>query len=106
MIARGWVNGRYPNKREGTHNHTAIYLGPGSKPGYIKILSQNDGGASNGVFVGTKEEPSDGWNIVTANVKSDEKPTQCTLEICTRDGVIEETLTIEEAVKLYNLSNP
>jgi uncharacterized protein RhaS with RHS repeats len=106
MIARGWDNGRYPNKRTGTNNHTAIYLGPGSKPGSIKILSQNDEGASNGRFVGTTEESSDGWNIVTANVKSDEKPTQCTLEICTKDGIVKEKLTIDQALKLYNLSNP
>jgi len=101
MIATGWMNGKYPNKPSGG-NHTAIYLGPGSKPGYIRILSQNDGGAAHGPNVGVNEWPSTGWHIVTSNTKSDSKPTACTIIECTPTGEVLRELTPYEAFEEWN----
>jgi hypothetical protein len=99
MIATGWVNGSYPSKRTG--NHTAIYLGPGSRPGFIKILSQNDGGAAHGKNVGVNEWPIAGWHIVTSDVQHDSTATKCTIKKCTQNGDTIEELSFEESVKQW-----
>jgi len=105
MIAKGFEGGKYPNKREGTGNHTAIYVGPGATPGTIKVLSQNDGGATNGKLVGTRDYPADGWVIVTSNSERDSNPTQCKLQICTPTGIIEKEIDVEEALKKAGSNN-
>ena len=99
MIATGWVNGNYPSTRTG--NHTAIYLGPGSTPGSIRILSQNDGGAAQGKNIGVNEWSSAGWHIVTSNIKHDSSVTKCTIKTCTPTGETIEELSFEEAVRQW-----
>jgi hypothetical protein len=96
MIATGWVNGKYPSKPTG--NHTAIYLGRGSRPGFIKILSQNDGGATQGINVGVNEWASAGWHIVTSDIQHDSTATKCTIKKCTPAGETIEELSFEESV--------
>jgi hypothetical protein len=99
MIARGWKGNRYPNSPTG--NHTAIYLGPGSKPETIKVLSQNTATNSGGISV--EEWSKSGWHLVTSNRKRsrENRKTKCTLKICTADGVVLEELSPEEALRKY-----
>jgi len=100
MIASGWEGRRYPNAETG--NHTAIYLGPGRKKGFIRILSQNKKSVNKGC-VGVEEVPGKGWSTVTSNSKSDRSGSECTIQTCTKDGTVINTLTWKDAKKLYNI---
>lgn len=75
MIAKGWDNGKYPNKPSGG-NHTGIYLGKDSN-GNHRILEQNvhtdhnpDGNLQNGYI-----DPNADWHEVQAKCGCDKSAT-------------------------------
>jgi len=84
MVARGWIDGKYPNLPESAFtsgdiiNHVGIYIGPGPSPGSILVLDQmpDEGGS---LSIRPYQQSKGNWSIVISSQQYDRQPSTSAL---------------------------